>query len=285
MSETHLRDTPRFTRQPERTPLERARRWLGLAGTYLRAALRLEREQLQCPICGGERLELLVIGDRPDMLSCHRCRLIFRAERPSAAELLKHYAAEPPVEPLPAAGEESYQRHKSYCFNELGLNDEEARRGPLRRALDVGCGGGHNLAVLQSRGWEVEGIDPNPHRVQQVAARGFTAEVADLGQAARDPKRSGRYQLITMLHVIEHLQDPLAELRGLAPLLDEGGLLLLETPLCCDLTNRSHLHFFSGASLHILLERSAFKWQSEHHYVAQNFAHDNLLVLARKLPG
>lgn len=285
MSETQLRDRPRFTRPPKRTPLERVRRWIDQAGTYLRAAVRLELGREQCPACGGERLELLIIGDRPDMLSCDRCRLIFRAERPTPGELRRRYEAEPPVPALPAAAKESYLRHKGHCFNLLGLNTEEQRLAPPRRALDVGCGGGLNLEVLRGRGWEVEGIDPNPARVEQVAARGFSAEVADLDQAACDSGRRARYRLITMLHVIEHLHAPLPSIRQLSPLLDDGGLLLLETPLCCDLTNRSHLLFFSAASLHILLERAGFEWISEHFYVSHNFAHDNLLVLARKGTG
>ena len=40
--------------------------------------------------------------------------------------------------------------------------------------------------------------------------------------------------------------------------------------------------FFSGASLHFLLERAGFEWLKQHLYVSLDYAHDNLLVLARK---
>jgi 2-polyprenyl-3-methyl-5-hydroxy-6-metoxy-1,4-benzoquinol methylase len=164
----------------------------------------------------------------------------------------------------------------------VGLGAHEERLGPARRALDVGCGAGINLDVLAGRGWQVEGIDPSPAQIAAVRERGLEGTVADLDQAAVDPARAGRYHLVTLFHVVEHLSEPLRSLRRLGAVVAPGGALVLETPLSCDLTNRDHLMFFTGTSLHILLERAGFCWQGHFMYVAHAAAHDNLVVLARR---
>ena len=178
---------------------------------------------------------------------------------------------------------EIYRFHRNYCYQAIGLGHHETQLGAeQRRALDVGCGNGVNLDVLLERGWDAEGIDPNREQVDVLVSRGKSAAVADLEQAVAEPERRGRYLLVTMLHVIEHLSDPLALIRATANLLAAGGVLVFETPLCCDLANRDHLFFFSGTSLYILLEKAGFFWQSHFMYVAHGHAHDNIIVLASR---
>jgi len=181
---------------------------------------------------------------------------------------------------LSAGDAETYRAHRDRCYSAVGLDSYEDALGQPRQALDVGCGNGLNLDVLGIRGWRVEGIDPNPQQVAALRRDNRCATVADLQQAADDRKRWGRYHLVTMLHLVEHVSDPLVTVRSLARLLRVGGLLVLETPLCCDFANPDHLFFFGGTSMHILLERAGFRWKSHLLYIAHGYAHDNLLVLA-----
>jgi len=64
-----------------------------------------------------------------------------------------------------------------------------------------------------------------------------------------------RFDLILMSHVIEHIDDPAAEVRAIKQVLNPGGAIFLEAPngsghrrLPID-DNRAHLHFFSPTSL------------------------------------
>jgi 2-polyprenyl-3-methyl-5-hydroxy-6-metoxy-1,4-benzoquinol methylase len=284
MSVTDLRRYPQFMDRQDRPWKEWVLRWVDAAANQLRAQLRVALGGQPCPVCGSENLEHLVIGDRPYMLSCQRCNLIFLGTRPTNDELRRYYATSDRVTgPSPRnPGLDKYFQHRNNCYRSVGLKAHEDRLGRARRALDVGCGAGLNLDVLAGRGWQVEGIDPSPAQIAAVRERGFEGAVADLDQAAVDPGRAGRYHLVTMFHVVEHLSEPLRSLCRLAAVVAPGGLLVLETPLSCDLTNRDHLMFFSGASIHILLERAGFCWQGYFMYVAHAAAHDNLVVLARK---
>lgn len=100
-----------------------------------------------------------------------------------------------------------------------------------KRALDIGAGLGVFPAAFMARagaGWSMTAIEPDP-----LAA-------AHLRQLARFPvieeglplKRDiGRFHLVTLNKVVEHLSDPVAMLRNVAPLLHSaGGVAYIEVP-------------------------------------------------------
>ncbi len=129
--------------------------------------------------------------------------------------------------------------------------EEEIRRrlqvylSRLREAapiLDLGCGRGEALALLQEEGVECRGIDSSAAMVRRSSQRGLRVEQGDLleGLAGVEPGSVGG---IVSFHVIEHLPpeavDRLVRLAFAA--LRPGGLLLLETPnpLSVSVTARS----------------------------------------------
>jgi SAM-dependent methyltransferase len=96
---------------------------------------------------------------------------------------------------------------------------------PEPRILEIGCGTGHNLAMLARFG-RVE-IDP--------AARAIAS--SRLGQAVHDaplPDLEGvpeeAYDLIALLDVLEHVEADRDALRGIARRLRPGGRILLTVP-------------------------------------------------------
>ncbi|RME80170.1 MAG: methyltransferase domain-containing protein [Caldilineae bacterium] len=98
---------------------------------------------------------------------------------------------------------------------------------PPGKLLDVGCAAGAYGAALQRLGWQVVGIEPNARAASLARAAGLevwqnAVEETDLP--------AGAFDAITLWHVLEHLDRPVAVLQRLRPALREGGLLLLETP-------------------------------------------------------
>jgi SAM-dependent methyltransferase len=98
-------------------------------------------------------------------------------------------------------------------------------------AIDIGCGRGEWLELLQSRGFSARGIDLDEGMLQACRERGLDASMADgLATLRASPPES--LSLVSAFHVVEHigfeeLQAIVAEaLRVLIP----GGLLILETP-------------------------------------------------------
>src|SRR5207237_3402749 len=69
--------------------------------------------------------------------------------------------------------------------------------------LDVGCGVGEFLEMLQARNFRVAGIDGNAEQIEQVRRNGIRAEVADLEKAL--PFEDESFDVVVCLDVIEHV--------------------------------------------------------------------------------
>jgi len=101
-------------------------------------------------------------------------------------------------------------------------------RPSARTLLDVGAGTGLLVAEARTRGLDAHGIEPSQWCVTTAA----NANRVDLfqGTTAEWIGRLPRYDVVTLVDVIEHTTDPLAMLRDAAALLKPGGALLVVTP-------------------------------------------------------
>lgn len=107
------------------------------------------------------------------------------------------------------------------------LIDELGRRPALfdRSVLDIGCGTGAWLNRLRQAGWSnLTGIDLDPPE----SRAGIRFSRFDLNTG--DARRIGKFELITCIEVIEHLENVGRLLDLVRDALDHDGLLILTTP-------------------------------------------------------
>ena len=127
---------------------------------------------------------------------------------------------------------------------------------PLRW-LDFGCGAGGFLKYRRERGTlagrplELTGHDLGSYAELLQRVDGF--RILDLDQVSREP--DARYDIISMIEVIEHLPDPAAALALIARLLKPGGLLLLTTGnLESPIARRHGIHYrYCAPEIHVSL--------------------------------
>lgn len=122
-------------------------------------------------------------------------------------------------------------RHWWYRARRDVLHDLIARRiapKPGGRVLEVGCGTGHNLAMLGNFG-SVDAVELDA-AARRVAEKRFGKAVIDARLPQLDGLESGAYGLIAALDVVEHVEDDRAALRGLARCLAPGGRILVTVP-------------------------------------------------------
>ena len=109
---------------------------------------------------------------------------------------------------------------------------DECGRTPLegKTALDVGCGAGLLAEPLARLGARVTGIDASGEviAVAREHARAMGLEIDYLVGDVQELE--GRFDLITAMEVIEHVNDPQAFVHALAKRLAPSGLLIVSTP-------------------------------------------------------
>jgi len=100
--------------------------------------------------------------------------------------------------------------------------------GPPRgRLLDIGCGDGYFLRLMRDLGWTVQGLEPDPKAAAFARASGLDIIQSPLERASL---ASHAFDVITMSHVIEHVQDPVAVLEVVRRALTLAGTLFISTP-------------------------------------------------------
>lgn len=103
-----------------------------------------------------------------------------------------------------------------------------AHRFPRRgRLLDVGCGNGAFLLRANEMGWDAMGCDPDSEAIAACRCENLNAIVGDIHDITFIPES---FDVITMSHVIEHVDDPRALLLRCHHLLRPGGMLWFATP-------------------------------------------------------
>ena len=139
---------------------------------------------------------------------------------------------------------------------------------PGGRLLDVGSGAGELVDRLDRLGWEAQGIDPDHRAVQQAVSMGRSVTCA--GVESLDELPDG-FDVVTMIHVIEHVYEPLEVLRSVHGRLKPNGRVLIVTPnagsMCSRLFGRywrgleppRHLQIFKKHALADALSKTGFR--------------------------
>ena len=96
------------------------------------------------------------------------------------------------------------------------------------RVLEIGCGTGHNLAMLQQFG-QVDAceLDSEARRLASIRLGRPVHEARLPDLSAFEP---GSYDVIALLDVLEHVEDDAAALSTIRQLLKPGGSLILTVP-------------------------------------------------------
>ena len=98
---------------------------------------------------------------------------------------------------------------------------------PGSKVLDVGCGTGAVLAMF-SKEFDAYGTDTSPIAIEYCHKRGIVN--AFCCTLENFPRPELRFELLTMLDVLEHIEDEGAVLRAAHQKLKPGGRILLTVP-------------------------------------------------------
>lgn len=190
---------------------------------------------------------------------CVECGLVVHAQVPSQAEQADYYARRYRREYHGSA--RPAPRRVVRAWRAGGAR---ARRlAPLfpggALAFEVGAGLGGTLKQLELLGLEASGIEPDPvwaaFAREELRVDVRDGRLEELNQAA--------YDLVLLVHVIEHLPSPRRALERVRGLVGEGGRVYVECPNLNapfarpgKLFHPAHIHNFTPATLVALAARA-----------------------------
>jgi 2-polyprenyl-3-methyl-5-hydroxy-6-metoxy-1,4-benzoquinol methylase len=102
----------------------------------------------------------------------------------------------------------------------------EHKRGSA--LLDIACGDGMMTAMFAREFDRVVGVDANGEHLAKARARVPAAEFHE--SLIEDFDTGERFGTVTMLDLLEHVEDPVAVLRKAAGFLQPGGVLIVHVP-------------------------------------------------------
>jgi 2-polyprenyl-3-methyl-5-hydroxy-6-metoxy-1,4-benzoquinol methylase len=238
-------------------------------------------ERSPCPLCGSEEREAGLYVFSPFAVArCRRCRLWYLHPRLAEAAMHAKYEDDSYFE----GGEGGYS---SYQAQEATLRPtfrrflaELDRRGMTGgRLLEVGCAYGFFLDEAASHFSHRTGTDYSPAALEKARGRADRVILGGTGELpAGDPGEL--FDCIAVIHVIEHIYDPVGFLRTLSHHLRPGGWLVVATPDMGSFWRPlmryrwpffkipEHVTFFDRATLAELLRRSGYEAPQHLPYVS-----------------
>jgi SAM-dependent methyltransferase len=121
-------------------------------------------------------------------------------------------------------GEAAHNRDPNY--------DQELRAiaqlVPTGRLLDVGSHCGFFLRRARGMGWELTGVEPSQHAC--ALAREFFGLTMIQGSLAEADFPNRSFDVVTLVDVFEHIEEPVSLLREVHRVMRPGGVLFIKVP-------------------------------------------------------
>lgn len=189
----------------------------------------------KCPFCKSENTksylklkDYFLSQEDFEIMECDNCKLLFTTPRPDKSVIGNYYKSEDYL---------SHNEHKKglvpWIYNQVKKinvrNKYMIACGDLNKPhlLDFGCGVGDFLHFAQQKGCEIAGCDLSED------ARRFSSE--KLGKTIVKPEEifalpHPTFDVITMWHVLEHIDDLRFQTEQLHRLLKDDGRLVIAVP-------------------------------------------------------
>lgn len=240
---------------------------------------------VSCCLCGSSEQRTVFeagVAQSARVVTCANCGLMFASPRAQLVDSDNYLRYEP--EGLLDNVEndrkhpyrwrfdkESYQVHD---FDQTYTLIKELHPKP-GTVVELGSGMAFQLRRFKDDGWNAIGVDPWPELCS------FTRRFHDIRTIPQVLANAGlpdsSVDIVILLHVIEHVDNPIETMEEIFRLLKPGGYMVLETPRYDTLTFRllgkrersirqdGHIYFFTDESLQACYEKVGFRKISHVH--------------------
>ena len=189
----------------------------------------------KCPWCGSNKAQInLWLKDefltKKDfhICECLNCGLLYTMPRPSKEKIGAYYKSDEYY---------SHQENKKgfvprlyEAIKKINLKHKfrlASRDLPVGKLLDIGCGVGDFLHVAENKGWQCTGVEPS-EEAREIARQRIKGDLLYSEDLEQLPDQS--FDLITMWHVLEHVDDLKWQVAQLQRLIKPNGRIVIAVP-------------------------------------------------------
>ena len=265
----------------------------------------------KCPWCESENAQLhielkdLFLTQEPfKILECKDCGLLYTTPRPNKDEIGKYYKSDEYYshqENKEGFIPKVYEKVKSINLkNKYTIATEKTRKGKI---LDIGCGVGDFLHTMEQHGWEGTGVEPS-EEAKAIAKKRIKAQL--FSSEEQENLTEGSFDVITMWHVLEHVDALRWQIQQLYRLCKPGGRIIIALPNYKSYDGQyykaawaaydvpRHLNHFNEETIIKIFEESHLKhiktkklhWDAYYiSYMSEKYLHHSLPLLRGAIKG
>lgn len=193
----------------------------------------------KCPWCGSENnhqflklKDYFLTQEEFEIMECDDCKLLFTYPCPAPDKIGSYYKSEDYLshnEEKKGLFAKIYnivkKRNIKNKFNIAFDGFQKHTQNP--KILDIGCGIGDFLLYAKNNGCNVAGIEPDDN-ARKIAEKKLYSKVLSPDELQNIPDNS--FDIITMWHVLEHVDNLKIEIYHLQRILKKNGKLVLALP-------------------------------------------------------
>lgn len=189
----------------------------------------------KCPWCESEKTQIhlwlkdeFLTKEDFQIHECKQCGLLFTEPHPPKEKIGEYYKSEEYYSHQENTKGFIPKLYESVKSINLKKKCRMAPEGMIcGKVLDIGCGVGDFLHQMEKEGWSGTGAEPSED-AKNIARKRIKGQIVSPDELPDLPDQS--YDLITMWHVLEHVDDLKWEIGQLERLLKQGGRLVLALP-------------------------------------------------------
>ena len=234
----------------------------------------------KCPLCKSNAIkkrftciDKFATGEQFDIYECDSCGLAFTQNIPDEKEIDRYYESP------------TYISHSNTSKGIVNTIYHIVRRTMLRnkarlverltllkngKILDYGAGTGHFARTMESRGWDVTAIEKNS-KARELASSEFGFEMQGIEGLGNIKDRE--LDVVTMWHVMEHIQDPDKMWSELYRILDDTGIAVIAVPNCISYDAQKYKEYWAAYDVprHLwhFTSSSIMRWGEKHGFLLE----------------